>query len=61
MFTKKDLCECAWREVQKRKDFYPRMVLERKMTQATAYDQTEKMQAIYRILAAMPDDWLTKQ
>ena len=26
------------------------------MTQATADDQTEKMQAIYRILAAMPDD-----
>ena len=61
MFTKKDLCECAWRELQKRKDFYPRMVREKKMTQAMATDQTDKMQAIYRILAAMPDDWLQNQ
>lgn len=61
MFTKKDLCDCAWRELQKRKDFYPRMVREKKMTQAMATDQTDKMQAIYRILAAMPDNWLQNQ
>lgn len=55
MFTKKELAECAQRELQKRRDNYPNWVRDRKMTQAVATRQIEMTQAIYRLLINMAD------
>lgn len=55
MYTKKQLAECAYRELEKRKSFYPRMVVERKMSQAQADQQIDMMQAIYRVLINLGD------
>lgn len=55
MYSRKDLAECAHRELQKRIENYPRWVNERKMTRSTADDQIAKMRAIYRLLVALSD------
>lgn len=60
MFTKKDLAECAHRELTKRQQNYPRWVREQKMRQDVATKQTDMMAAIYRILIRMDDGMLER-
>lgn len=55
MFTKKELAEAAYDEVQKRRANYPRWITERKMTQANASIRIARMEAIYRVLIKMDD------
>lgn len=55
MFSKKDLTECAYRELQKRRENYPRWVDERRMQQAVATRQTDMMEAIYRLIIKLDD------
>jgi len=50
MYTKKQLIECACRELKKRRDNYPKWVAERRMTQVVATEQIDMMNTIYRIL-----------
>jgi hypothetical protein len=60
-YSRKELCECAWRDLQKRKAILPKAVRERKVTQREAEDMIAKMEAIYRILSKMPDDFIAFQ
>lgn len=55
MFTKKDLCECAWRELQKRRNFYPKFISAGKMKQVDADREIAKMEAVYRVLCKLDD------
>ena len=61
MFTRKQLAECAARELQKRRDNYPRWVRERRMQQRFADEQIALMEAIYRVLINATDDEISKQ
>lgn len=61
MFSLKELAECAYRELQKRREHYPRWVAEKKMLQRTADEQIAKMEAIYRLLISLPDEYLKNQ
>lgn len=55
MFTKKQLAECANRELQKRRENYPRWVRDKRMQQKVADDQIAMMEAIYRLLVTLDD------
>ena len=61
MFSAKELAECAYEELQKRRNFYPKWVREKKMTQAQADERINKMEAIYRVLIRLPEDDLKAQ
>ena len=54
-FSKRELCECAQRELKKRRENYPTWVRDGKMTEKISSDQIAKMEAIYRVLARMDD------
>lgn len=54
-FTKKELAECAQRELQKRRQHYPAWVREGKLKQTVADNQIAMMEAIYRVLVALDD------
>ena len=54
-FTKKQLAECAWRELQKRRENYPRWVRESKMRQSVADEQIAMMQSIYRVMIQLSE------
>ena len=60
-FSKKELAECAYRELTKRRENYPRWVRECKMTQAVATKQTDMMEAIYRVLMKLSDEAIANQ
>lgn len=61
MFSKKQLAECAARELQKRRENYPRWVREKRMQQTVADDQINMMEAIYRLLIHLSDDDIKRQ
>lgn len=61
MFSAKELAEAAYEELQKRRNFYPKWVRERKMSQAEADQRIAKMEAIYRVLIRLPDEYLKNQ
>ena len=61
MFSRKELAEAAYEELQKRRHFYPRMIEQRKMTQVEADKRIEKMNAIYRVLINLPDEAIQNQ
>lgn len=56
MFTKKELAECAHRELSYRQRLYPRWVTTGKIKQTEADLEIAKMTAIYRTIMALPDD-----
>lgn len=60
-FTKKQLAECAARELQKRKENYPRWVHDRRMQQRVADEQIAMMEAIYRLLINLSDEQVLNQ
>ena len=60
-FTARELGECAIKELHRRRDVAPRAVRERKISQSDADRQIDMMQAIYRILISLPDEYLAKQ
>jgi hypothetical protein len=60
-FSRLELAECAYRELTKRRENYPRWVYESKMSQKTSDDQIAKMEAIYRVLINLPDEQIEKQ
>jgi len=55
IYSRKQLAECAMRELEKRRENYPKWVKDRRMNQRTADDQIAKMQDIYRLILAAPD------
>lgn len=55
LFSKKKLLACVCRELEKRRQFYPRWVAERKMKQRDADDQIAMMEEIYRLVMNAPD------
>jgi hypothetical protein len=46
--TAREKADCAWREVRKRQQVYPRLVLQKRMTQIGADRQIAVMQEIAR-------------
>lgn len=56
IYTRKQLAECATRELHKRRDNYPKWVADRRMTQKTADEQIAMMEEIYRLLIKAPDN-----
>jgi hypothetical protein len=52
-FTLQDLIDCADREAKLRISTYPRLVVERKLTQANAELEIAKMEAVRDLLAGM--------
>lgn len=49
-FTSQELAACAAREVAFRKQVYPRLILEEKMSASDAFRETAMMQAIFELL-----------
>lgn len=60
-FTARELAECASKELARRRAAAPRAVMERKIKQSDADRQINMMEAIYRILIRLPDEYLAKQ
>ncbi len=57
-YSKKELLECVQREMQKRRENYPKWVAERRMKQVVADDQISKMYAVYKVIVSLPDDFI---
>jgi hypothetical protein len=57
-FNKKDLMECAYGALAQRRAGYPTEVRMGRLRQKTADEQISKMEAIYRVMAALPDDFI---
>jgi hypothetical protein len=55
MTTLTEQMKCVKREIDKRKNFYPRWVSEGKMTQQEADYQIETMEYVYNTLQAVKD------
>ena len=60
-FTARELAECANKELARRRQAAPQAVMMRKIKQSDADRQIDMMQAIYRILISLPDEYLAKQ
>ena len=55
MFSKKDLAAEAYRELTKRRECYPRWILQKKITQEDADRKIALQEAIYRVLVNVAD------
>ena len=58
MFTKLELVEFVWREMNRKKEAAPRLVAQKKIKQRDADLQIEKAQAVYRILSRLDETQL---
>jgi hypothetical protein len=54
-FTKRELAECANRELTKRRFLYPKLIERGKLKMRVADAEIAKMQAIYRLIVELPD------
>ena len=55
MSSLSDQLKCVKREIEKRKNFYPRWVAEGKMTQLETKTQIETMEDVYNTLHALQE------
>lgn len=55
-YTRKELAECAAREVEKRREVYGRMIAARKMRPLVAQHHIDLMNAIMRVLMKITDE-----
>lgn len=60
-FSKKELAETAWAELQRRRANADKWLREKKMTPLEVTASIEKMQAIYRLLVNLPDEAVKMQ
>lgn len=55
-YTRGELVACVQREVRMRKNVYPRWVELGRMTNAGAQREIAKMEAVLRVVEALPDE-----
>lgn len=56
MHSKTDLVECAWRELTKRREVYPKLLRQGKGNAQFFEKQTDMMYVIYRLISQMSDE-----